>query len=111
MMATDEKRKLTAALADCGKVLLQIAEALSKEEETAKEKEKPGIPAEVEAPPEKKTLALEDVRAVLASKSRDGFTAEVRELLKKHGAGKLSDVPPAGYEALLAEAEVLSHAG
>lgn len=57
--------------------------------------------------PEEKPLTLEEVRAVLAEKSRSGHTEEVRELLNKHGADKLSEIDPAEYPALLAEAEVL----
>lgn len=57
--------------------------------------------------PEEKPLTLEEVRAVLAEKSRSGHTEEVRELLAKHGADKLSEIDPAEYAALLAEAEVL----
>lgn len=57
--------------------------------------------------PEEKPLTLEEVRAVLAEKSRTGHTEEVRELLNKHGADKLSEIDPAEYPALLAEAEVL----
>ena len=56
---------------------------------------------------EKKPLTLEEVRAVLAEKSRAGHTAEVKELLNKHGADKLSEIDPAEYPALLADAEVL----
>lgn len=56
---------------------------------------------------EKKPLTLEEVRAVLAEKSRAGHTAEVRALLNKHGADKLSDIDPAEYPALLVDAEVL----
>ena len=55
----------------------------------------------------KPALTLEEVRAVLADKSRSGHTAEIRELLKKYGASKLSLVDPKHYEALLREAEVL----
>ena len=55
----------------------------------------------------KSALTLEQVRAVLANKSRAGHTAEIRELLKKYGASKLSLVDPKHYEALLREAEVL----
>lgn len=62
--------------------------------------------AEVPAP-EAKPLTLEEVRAALAEKSRAGHTAEVKALLIKHGADKLSDIDPAEYPALLAEAEVL----
>jgi len=59
------------------------------------------------AEPDEKPLTLEEVRAVLAEKSRAGHTAEVKELLNKHGADKLSEIDPAEYPALLAEAEVL----
>lgn len=57
----------------------------------------------------KPQLKLEDVRAVLAEKSRAGHTAEVRALLKKHGADKLSEIDPSKYEALLQDAEVIGN--
>ena len=58
-------------------------------------------------PKPKPAPTLEQVRAVLAEKSRAGHTSEVKALLIKHGADKLSDIDPAEYPALLAEAEVL----
>lgn len=54
-----------------------------------------------------KMVTLEQVRAVLAAKSHDGFTAEVRGLLEKHGALKLSQIAPENFAALLADAEEL----
>ena len=63
-------------------------------------------PVKKELKPE---LKLEDVRAVLAEKSRAGHTAEVRTLLQKYGAAKLSAVDPANYEALLKDAEVIGN--
>ena len=57
----------------------------------------------------KSELKLEDVRAVLAEKSRAGHTAEVRALLKKYGAAKLSEIDPANYEALMKDAEVIGN--
>lgn len=57
--------------------------------------------------PEEKAVTLEQVRAVLAEKSHDGFTAEVRSLLEKYGASKLSQIDPSKYADLLAEAEAL----
>ena len=62
-----------------------------------------------ESKPTSKPLTLEDVRAVLAEKSRNGHTAKIRELLEKHGAAKLSEIDPKNYAALLAEAEVLGN--
>ena len=70
-----------------------------------------GTPAAATQPPSPapspKPISLEQVRAVLAEKSRDGHTAKVRALLEKHGATKLSEIDPSKYAALLADAEVL----
>lgn len=60
--------------------------------------------------PAEPTLTLEAVRAVLADKSRAGFTAQIRSLLQKYGADKLSGVAPANYKALLADVEGLNDA-
>ena len=62
-----------------------------------------------ESKPTSKPLTLEEVRAVLAEKSRNGHTAKIRELLEKHGAAKPSEIDPKKYAALLAEAEVLGN--
>ena len=59
--------------------------------------------------PAEPQLTLEQVRAVLADKSRMGFTAEIRALLQKYGAAKLSGIDPANYKALVADAEVLGN--
>ena len=39
--------------------------------------------------PEEKEITLEEVRGVLAEKSHAGFTAGIRDLLKKYGADKI----------------------
>ena len=52
-------------------------------------------------------ISLEDVRAVLAIKSRDGKTLEVRKLINTYGVTKLSDVPEDKYQELMAKAEAL----
>ena len=82
---------------------------LAKKEEENKAKAKKTAPAkEPEKPAEpEKQLTLADVRAVLAEKSRAGFTEEVKALIAKHGADRLSEVPETEYAALLADAEVL----
>ena len=76
------------------------------EEKPAQKPEKKTA-AKKEEKAEPKPLTLEQVRAALAEKSRAGHTAEVKALLLKHGADKLSDIDPAEYPALLADAEVL----
>ena len=69
----------------------------------------PRTSVQPESKPPSKPLTLEDVRAVLAEKSRNGHTAKIRELLEKHGAAKPSEIDPKKYAALLAEAEVLGN--
>ncbi len=56
---------------------------------------------------ESKQLTLEEVRAVLAAKSQSGKQKEVKALITKYGAKKLTDIDPACYKELLREAEVL----
>ena len=54
-------------------------------------------------------ITLEEVRTVLAELSRDGKTKEVKELLTKHGASKLSEINPDEWETLLEEAAEIRH--
>ncbi len=104
----------------CGEILIGISNSLAEmisggPEETEnvdrtsakKEAEKKTAKDTAKAAPEVKVPTLEEVRAVLAEKSRAGHTAEVKELLEKHGAPKLSGIDPVEYPALLAEVEVL----
>ena len=55
----------------------------------------------------KKAVEIEDVRAVMAQKTQEGKSKEIKELLQKYGAVKLSAVAPEHYPALLKEAKVL----
>ena len=59
------------------------------------------------AEPKPKPVTLAQVRAVLAEKSRCGHTAQVRELLQRHGAAKLSAINPTEFESLLSEAAAI----
>lgn len=52
-----------------------------------------------------KKIGLEDVRVVLAKLSQHGKTAEVKDLITKYGAVKLSDVHEDKYKDLLKDAE------
>jgi len=54
-------------------------------------------------------IPLEKVRMVLAEKSQLGFTAEVREIIGKYGADKLSAVDKTYYADILKDAEVLGN--
>ena len=97
-MTIEELRSAAAAINEAANWLAEqfggTANSAPVEKPAAKEGKKP----------EQK---LEDVRAVLAEKSRAGYTAAIRTLLQKYGASKLSAVDPKHYEALLKDAEVL----
>lgn len=69
--------------------------------------EEPQQPEPVNPEPSTKPVTLAEVRAMLANKSRAGFTEEVKQLVMKHGAEKLSGVSESEYAALMKEAESL----
>lgn len=100
-MTIEELRTAVAAIKDAADWLAQ--QFSGEASETAAEAPAP----EPEAKP---AYTLEQVRAVLADKSRAGHTAEVRTLLQKYGADRLSQTDPANYEALLRDAEGLVNA-
>lgn len=96
MSATiEELRRCAAAISDAANWLT--------EQFGGNEPEPKAVPAEP-------VLTLEAVRAVLADKSRAGYTAQIRSLLQKYGADKLSGIDPANYKALLADVEELNNA-
>ena len=95
----EELRSAAAAIADAANWLSQ--------QFNSDTEEAPITEAQPEPKPE---LTLEQIRAVLADKSRAGHTAAVRGLLQKYGAVKLSQVDPKHYEALMKDAEVISNA-
>ena len=65
-----------------------------------------GADAQQDVPAEKPTYTYEDVRAILAEKSRTGFRAEVKAILTAHGVKQLSDVKdPTEFAAIVADAE------
>ena len=96
-----ELRDIAASIND---IANWLTEAFSGDPET----EAAPAPAPAAKEPEP-VLAFEDVRAILADKSREGFTAQIRDLLQKYGAKKLSEVDPAHYKALIADVEGLSN--
>lgn len=98
-MTIEELRNAAAAITDAANYLAQLFSG-----------EDADTQPETPVPVQKPALTLEQVRAVLSEKSRAGYTANVRELLQKYGASKLSQVDPSNYEALLRDAEVIGNA-
>lgn len=83
-----------------------VADALVENEPTETAEEP--APMKTEKPkPKSKEITLEEVRAALAVKSQAGLTAEVREIIKKYGGSKLSEIAPEHYAGILKDAEGL----
>lgn len=109
MDSTEVLRQFAKVLHEFAGSILESVSAEPTEAEAQQADTEPEQTVEVEAQPpqEEKPLTLEEVRPILAEKSRAGHTEEIRELLKKHGAPNLSGIDPAEYPALLAEVEAL----
>ena len=82
----------------CGETLIGISETLRELFSTPEENSVEETPAPV---------TFVQLRSRLSEISRAGHTREIKELLSKHGAEKLSDLAEADYAAVLAEAEGL----
>ncbi len=110
-------KELLLKLAEDYSVLAEDLKKLAGEETPAEseKEEKVDVPFEVEEkkkPPKQekkpeKKYTMADVRKKLSSLSSGGKTAEVRELLVKHGATRLSEIKPEDYSVLMEEAENL----
>ncbi len=83
-----------AEVVDCMRTYLDGGSSAEEPEEPSKPEEKTVTP----------TITLEDVRGILATKSRAGYTVQVQALLQKYGAAKLSQVDPKNYVDIIREA-------
>ena len=106
-MTKKDKSVLIEALRKLSADVANIATLL---EETEAPTKKQDVPVEEQAPAPAKVYTYEEVRAILAEKSRTGFRAEVKALLTAHGVKQLSDVKePDEFAAIVAEAEVIEN--
>ena len=117
---------IAMALRMIGKNIMLIADAIYKEDEPAAVEEKPKkrtrktakaesktemeepAPEAEPVPEEKKPeITFQQVRAVLAQKSREGYTSAVKNIIEYFGAEKLSDIKPENYAEVLEQAEMI----
>lgn len=107
----DSMEALARCIRDCGTALMENAVAVQEGTDPPKKapKEKPSKAEPDPAEEQAKEWSLEEVRMILADKSRVGHTEEVKALISKYGAERLSDIKPADYAALMAEAEVIGN--
>ena len=81
-------------------VCTAVTEGLSEEQQPKAIEAKPAVE-------EKPSISMEQVRSVLAEKSQAGHTAEVRAIIGKYGASRLSEIDAKDYAAVLKDAEEL----
>ncbi len=102
-MTKKERSFLVDGLKKLSADITALARALEGDEAPEQKQESP---AEEPAPVPAKVYTFEEVRSILAEKSRKGFRAEVRGLLAKRNVEQLSDIKdPNELAALVKEAE------
>lgn len=86
-------------LTEIAENLVEVAEGLKKLAEV--------LPSEVEPPKtqEPPKVTLEEVRSVLTALSAEGKTTQVRNLIEKYGATRLSEIDSVFYEKLMEDAK------
>ena len=92
------------AVAIEGIQVYQIPHTAEASEEPTTDEILPAPVVEAEPPVQ---ATIEQIRAILAEKSQAGKQRQVKELITKFGAKKLTDINPVHYTELLKEAEVL----
>ncbi len=88
----------------------EFAEAIPQKPKAEQVIEAGTVPAalpEKKEQPAAKTYTFADVRKAFSAKSHAGYTAQVKELISKYGADRLSDVKEEDYPALMADLEVI----
>lgn len=105
MSKMSELSQVLDELAACGEGLIKAANAI-RDIFTAEpdEQPKPSSSAEPQAE-EPKRYTFVDVRKAFSAKSHAGYTEQVKALISKYGAAKLSAVKEEDYPALMADLE------
>ena len=91
-------------LRSCGETIIGIANTLAGMFSSGTAEDTPPQAGPKEKP---KTPAFEEVRHRMTVIAQAGYSAEVKALITKYGARKLSDIDPSRYEELLKEADAL----
>ena len=94
-------------LVNCGQGLIDAANALRKFYNSPAEEDSEPEQAAPVPQPATKHYEFIDVRKAFPAKARAGFNAEVKAIITKHGADKLSAVPESEYPVLMAELEAI----
>lgn len=91
-------------LRSCGETIIEIANTLAGMFSSQAAEDTPSKAAPKGKP---KAPAFEEVRHRMTVIAQTGYSAEVKALITKYGARKLSDIDPSQFEGLLKEADAL----
>ena len=100
MSKTKLLRDMVDNLQELAQSITAIAEAIEGNAPGAEE-------IRAEETPQAPEVTLEQVRQVMAALVEEGKTSQIKELLLKYNAGRLSDVNPEDYRSLIQEASKL----
>lgn len=103
MSKMNELSQTLDALLSCAQGLVCAVDALREVLASAPDPSPQPVPEAKPTP----TYTFADVRRAFSAKSHEGFTDQVRELIRRYGAEKLSSVKEADYPALMAELEAI----
>lgn len=120
MSKMSELSMLLDSLIECGEKLTETAKGLKAfytdtgEPEPQQPEQQKKDHAPKPEPEKKPALKKEDVRLLLSKKASEDegrYKVQVKDLVRKYAnGGSLTDIPPAKYEELLKELEVIGNA-
>lgn len=90
--------------------LPELTEASPQKADTKQKASKKSAPEKLPEKTEEPTTpayTFADVRKAFSAKSHAGYTSQVKDLINRYGADRLSDVKEADYPALMADLEVI----
>ena len=105
MSKMSELSQVLDELAACGERLIQTANAIRDiftAEPDEQPKTEPGTEPKAEEP---QKYTFTDVRKAFSAKSHAGYTEQIKALIGKYGAAKLSAVKEEDYPAIMADLE------
>lgn len=105
MSKMSELSQVLDEMVACGEGLIRTANALREIFSEAPEAEPSNKKEAVEPAKETVKYTFTDVRKAFSAKSHAGFTEQVKALIGKYGADKLSGVKEADYASLMADLE------
>ena len=104
MSKMSELSQVLSELTTCGEELIRTANAIQKIFSGEADPETQPTDTQKEAP---KRYTFAEVRKAFSAKSHAGYTEQIRALISKYGADKLSAVNEEDYPALMAGLEAI----